>query len=536
MKAFTTFKHIDSQHILATIFFAPLFILSYLYTIPSEDAVILYEYAKNLANHGMITYGGAESPIEGATDFLWMVAIALLKWLGVNEFAAALLLNFIGLILIIHLFPTTRERLIIGLAILLTSYLYASLSGFSVILFSAFYLLSLKLLFDKSKYLYLSLLLLCLIRPDGLIWSIGCVMLRLLQTENSNQLKQEIIRCAIGLIAPGLVYFFWRFWYFGEPFPLPFIVKATPQRDFAFLFFKHSIISVLTAAIPLVSTWLFFSRSKKTAMKFLVLLGLPIIFYSTMMLSQNIGNRFMAPLFFAGIFIVARKKNQNALIVFVLISIITHAKFTTLAIVSNVDSASETVYYASKDLSTLSGRMLTTEAGRLTYYSNWFSEDIQGLNTPRYAHATITENDIASNDYDLIVAYCHLSALDWNNNLQHNLPHSWRQWFDLCKMLINHSRENEYEIYLMPHYVDQPLFKDRVKALLGISDGENLRCRRHDLYAVSEHYSQAPALVAILKKHGAIKYTKELNIMGVNKICKSTQDSLKNQARLGSND
>ena len=271
-------------------------------------------------------------------------------------------------------------------------------------------------------------------------------------------------------------------------------------------------------------------------MKFLVLLGLPIIFYSTMMLSQNIGNRFMAPLFFAGAFIIARKKNQNALIIFALISIITHAKFTTLAIVGNVDSASETVYYASKDLSTLSGRMLTTEAGRLTYYSNWFSEDIQGLNTPRYAHATITENDIASNDYDLIVAYCHLSALDWNNNLQHNLPHSWRQWFDLCKMLINYSRENEYEIYLMPHYVDQPLFKDRVKALLGISDGENLRCRRHDLYAVSEHYSQAPALVAILKKHGAIKYTKELNIMGVNKICKSTQDSLKNQARLGSND
>ena len=58
--------------------FGGLFALSYVYVVPAEDAVILYEYAKNLAQTGLITYGVASVPIEGATDFLWMVVIAFI--------------------------------------------------------------------------------------------------------------------------------------------------------------------------------------------------------------------------------------------------------------------------------------------------------------------------------------------------------------------------------------------------------------------------------------------------------------------------
>ena len=231
-------------YILGVIFFVSLFILSYQYIIPAEDAVILYEYAKNLAHRGVITYGGGVSPIEGATDFLWMAVIASLKWLGAGEFAAALLLNFIGLVLIIFLFSTCKERVAVGLAAAFTPYLYASLAGFSVIFFSALYLLTLKLLFDKSKYLYLSLLLLCLVRPDGVVWGAGCVMLRFLHMESSDQLKQEALRCIAWLIVPGLIYFFWRYWYFGELFPLPFVVKSTLNKDFLFFFNHDSLDSV----------------------------------------------------------------------------------------------------------------------------------------------------------------------------------------------------------------------------------------------------------------------------------------------------
>jgi hypothetical protein len=65
---------------------SPLFLMAYFFTIPGEDSVILYEYAKNLAEKGVITYANAGSPIEGATDFLWMLFIAFMKVLGVDEF------------------------------------------------------------------------------------------------------------------------------------------------------------------------------------------------------------------------------------------------------------------------------------------------------------------------------------------------------------------------------------------------------------------------------------------------------------------
>lgn len=58
---------------------------------PAEDAVILYEYARTWAATGVISYGGAGVPIEGATDFLWMALIAGLKALQVDEFLSSCL-------------------------------------------------------------------------------------------------------------------------------------------------------------------------------------------------------------------------------------------------------------------------------------------------------------------------------------------------------------------------------------------------------------------------------------------------------------
>ena len=49
------------------------FVFFYLYqfSIPYEDASILFSYAENLANTGIISYFPNGSPAEGATDFLF---------------------------------------------------------------------------------------------------------------------------------------------------------------------------------------------------------------------------------------------------------------------------------------------------------------------------------------------------------------------------------------------------------------------------------------------------------------------------------
>ena len=185
--------------------FGGLSALSYAYVVPSEDAVILYEYAKNFAQSGLITYGGASHPIEGATDFLWMVVIAFFKVLGINEFGTALIINFLCLAFMASLFRESIEKLLVGAAFLLTPFLYSSLSGFSTITFSALYVIAIKLLLDRSKYLYVSILLLCLVRPDGVVWGAGLVLVRMLELKTYNEFKGEISRGLTWLVAPGSI-------------------------------------------------------------------------------------------------------------------------------------------------------------------------------------------------------------------------------------------------------------------------------------------------------------------------------------------
>ncbi len=88
---------------------------------------------KNLANHQVITYGGHTAPIEGATDFLWMIIIAILKKMGIAEFYSALALNFFATVILLTLFKEKLARFVIFLSILFTPFLYSSLLGFSTL-------------------------------------------------------------------------------------------------------------------------------------------------------------------------------------------------------------------------------------------------------------------------------------------------------------------------------------------------------------------------------------------------------------------
>lgn len=504
--------------------FIVLFVLAFLFSVPAEDAVILYEYAKNLANTGIITYGGSETPIEGATDFLWMLVIALFKVIGINEFASALLLNFIGLVIIASLFKQPKEKIFVGAAFLLTPFLYASLNGFSAIFFSAFFLITLKLLLQRSKYLYLSLLVLCLIRPDGVIWGAGCVLICIFQSENFEAIKIEIKKCVVWLIMPGLLYFIWRYWYFSELLPLPFVVKSTGQASFS-IFHLSSIYSFFIVLSPLIFCLISFSRNKGEVFRFFILFILPLLFYSTMRLEQNIGNRFMAPLFFAGLYLVSRTYEIRALILFVTISIFIQIKNTVDIAELIANSTRETIYYLSQDLQELHGRMLITEAGRLTYYSNWFSEDSWGLNTPRYAHRLLTTRDVGAGNYDLIVAHCDFEIFNLASETKHD---GGRSWLNQCKSLISFIKQSDYEVFLVPYYNNDvylvPYFdndqslKDRIKTLLGRQTDNKNTCKRYDIYAVSSRYPQEKELKQLLFKYGGIRYDVKLNTIA-DKIC-----------------
>ena len=478
----------------------PLFLLAYQFTIPSEDAVILFEYAKNLATKGVITYGGADTPIEGATDFLWMLTIAAFKKIGMTEFFSALLLSFIGAMILLALVKPFKARLVVVLGLLCTPYLYASLGGFSAIFFSAWYCWCLYLALQKKSGLYFSILILCLIRPDGVVWGAGLILLSLLAVQDQATRKKEIRNLIAHLVVPGLMYFLWRAWYFTEWLPLPFLVKVAGERDL-FLAWSRSLIAVGVTLIPALIAMIFVKTRRVYLRQLLILFILPCMFYASMKLEQNIGNRFLAPMFFGSLLLLTCTDKIMALTIFVATSAV-FAMPTFVPTVSDfLDSKDGNTYYIANDLKELEGKMLVTEAGKLAYYSNWFTEDSWGLNTPRYAHTLINGKEIATGNYDLIMGHCTI------NLLKTKVPertYQDRSWDNQCEALVSYIQAADYRVVLVPFLKVQPS-QTSLRRLLGMHSN-NRGYRRYDMYAISPTYKNSLALFNLLKRYGGIPY------------------------------
>lgn len=492
-----------------------IFYLAYQFCYPSEDALILYVYAKNLANKGMITYSNALIPIEGASDFLSMLIIALLKKVGINEFASALLLNCAATFSIVLLarrlaIPTTLTLL----GILFTPYLYSSLYGFNTLFFSAIYVWCLYLVILRKSEFYFAILLLCLARLDGAVWGVGLIFLHLDLVKEKIEIKKELVALLTYLIIPGLIYFGWRVWYFGEYFPLPLLVKSVGQRDLL-IFFSDSLLMIGYTLIPVLLTALFL-KTKGYLWKAFLLFTLPVLFYSSMRLEQDVGNRFLAPMFFGSLLLTTTEKRIKVTWIFVVISILISLKLSNDTIATVMNSKNENIFSLSSDLSQIHGKMLVTEAGRLAYYTNWDIQDSWGLNTPEYAHNLISRRQLEHSSYDLIVAHCTISMLKDSTSIP--VPLIIRSWDNQCRVLTSYISSTHYDIYLVPFLKNEEFLSQRIKKMMGLSIHKN-NCHRYDIYAISQNYEYNNKLKNIIISHGGILYRKNFTKYSDDSIC-----------------
>lgn len=491
-----------------------------LIAIPAEDAVILYEYAKNFANQGVITYGAHSTiPVEGATDFLWMICIAILAKAGLSQYSAALGITVVATVLLYRLLVARGiPSLVVGVSIATSGYFLSALHGFSTMAFSALYVLCLALATQRDRRTYLAVLFLCLLRPDGVVWGVGIVAMLLWSIDRSD-LRGHLLDMVRFLVVPGVIYFAWRASYFGEWLPLSFLVKATGTRDFLF-FYRYSLASVEWAAVPLVVTLLAGSVSRAVFLRALLLFVLPAMFYGALRLEQNSGNRVLAPMFFGGLFLVVDSGRMRAAIAFVLLSVYL-AWFqpyigTLDTLKSLVNSRRENVYGVAHDLGSLQGRMLVTEAGRLAYYSGWQVDDSWGLNTPRFARRLIDTVDLVAGQYDLINAHCELSLLTAPQTLKRDLSRSWE---NQCAVLVDYIRKSDYEIVLLPFYRG-PTLGQMIRARLSVAyDAVPDQCERYDIFAVSRSYKSRERLLEIMRAHGAQPYVHVQQKMAGDGLC-----------------
>lgn len=394
-------------------------------SVPAEDAVILHQYSRNLAETGVISYIPGGAPAEGATDFLWMLYIALGMKLHVSPEVSSAIANvtaIFGLAYVTLRLARVRRRaismlLVIGLLSLFPQ-IQAAVEGFSVLPFGlAIAATAMCAIEGNDTAAALGSLVLCLIRPDGVVFAVSIIVLLRLVSSTS-RLRTAATYVAL-FVVPGLVYFFWRWHYFGQLLPLPFLVKSNQHRTLG-LFITSSVKSlapfVLFAA---VSLGLVLGRRLlqwQNARLYVALMVIPVIFYANIRLDQDLNERFFVFIPIGILIIVATQWKNDWAFPRMYVFAGTGAAYFLLIFVATAHGVAGNLLNreewirirgigTSLQPAELRGRMLTTEAGFLPYFSRWRAYDAWGLDTPEFARQIIQPDQVVALNADLIVLH-----------------------------------------------------------------------------------------------------------------------------------
>lgn len=207
----------------------------------NDDAFISFRYAKNLiAGHGLVFNPGER--VEGYTNFLWTMIVALGMRLGANPVVftelvgIALFASLLAVWFAFHLHHAKREPEALPLfpvgaavtAVTLHAQIYAT-SGLETMLYALLVSIGFVMVVcDESPRGQLvagaALSLATMTRPDGALFY-GAAF----TASASLAIREKRLRSLVPLIAPALAiylpYFLWRYSYYGYLFPNTFYAK-----------------------------------------------------------------------------------------------------------------------------------------------------------------------------------------------------------------------------------------------------------------------------------------------------------------------
>lgn len=442
----------------------------------NEGAANLFRYSANLAETGVISYNPGGQPVEGATDFLYMVAIAGLAFFGADTHAAAILINILAFGAILVLLRRNgaldmHTGLGISAAFFVMAPFAAALAGFNVFAFCAAILACIVFVIERRVLAFsISALLCCLIRPDGFVFAAPLALLLMYQIRDT---PRQYITIGLALVLPGIAYFLWRWWYFGELMPLPFYVKAEVDRDVLGVFYSGSLKELAPMGdaliIGILALGVSFWRGVLSARQLGPVLAaafLPALtFYLSMNLIQNLGLRFFAFVPLLAVVAICNIADRHARIVFLAALILTLAPkgsphFRYLAFDSNDR-------YIAHAISQLPGNfsMAVTEAGHLAYESGAEVVDLWGLNTPQFARVPASGADIAARQFDMIVLHDASSYTCQAMVAQHKaqrlgpvqgpVEDAPRSWPDMVESVLSGVDPETYRLYRVPAFRPQ---------------------------------------------------------------------------------
>lgn len=486
---------------------------------PFEDAAMIMRYSQHLANGHGVVWNIGESPVDGATDFLFMVAAAVLIKLGLTVGQAVRSIGFLSHLLTILIIYFTNRKIHNGnIPFSFISGLYFAVGiGFSYV--SAYFgtpffalatastwMLSLLLMRQENPTLWLILafsfsgLITGLIRPEGVI--LACLML--LSIVIARGIKNSgsiIVTFGIVFLTLGGTYFLWRWDYFGYPLPNPFYKKG--DGGWKWPTFWTSLSNTLRLSLPVLFAFIYAFRSKETTKLALIYL-IPIIgFASAFGLvsdEMNFGARFQyatVPLALMSWIplvgkidlekynpLTSRERNVIFASFIVLCAGLVYYSWYQNCHLIMYQQSCEQPY--SRDGRLEMARMLAdyrgkgyviavTEAGLLPYYSGWTAIDTWGLNDQFIAHnGGITKEYLDQYKPHIIMFHDYYSPLVPPRLTEANLR---QRWFSMTILLKEYAEENNYVLaavfgdspYDTHYYYVRPDFEDSKRLVVQIS-------------------------------------------------------------------
>lgn len=404
---------------------------------PMEDAAMLLRYSQNLAAGHGIRWSLNQAPIDGATDFLYMVLTAWLSRLAhLDVVAASRWIDIFAQTVTVGVIYPSARRLGGGRWLSAAAALYLIAGPFNGLtnacfgtpLFALFLMLcwsaALRYALGRRSWanavpMALFGLLAGLTRPEGVLIA-ALILVATLYLADAGKTPQivrpQIVRqllashlAIFGLL--GGAYFLWHWHYFGWPLPNPFYIKGNghlyPQSV------KHAamnLVTLLLPALPLVPLgWLAESTRRLTNALLLVVVPFTLM-WGLLSNANNHLFRFqyaIVPLVLMTVPALARDLATPGLPHLDLEmwgrsrSPLQHNALRLAAVLATLAAmlyASRTTHYYdtawgmrtfARRLQPLAAKgytMAVTEAGALPLYSEWNVIDGLGLNDAYIAH------------------------------------------------------------------------------------------------------------------------------------------------------
>jgi arabinofuranosyltransferase len=210
------------------------------YQFVCDDAFISFRYGRNLARGYGLTYNVSDGPVEGYSNFLWVLLSAVAEsQLWDVVWLAPLVSTLCGVVLVIAFERFCRERLGFDPATAFVATAWFawspstavwSTSGLATMPFAlVFFLTAESLLFRRANVRSVVLCaLLMLLRSEGLLWVVCLLALSVLSRllDRERDVLKGLGRVALGVCALAIVYTSFRGAHFGTLVPNTALVKV----------------------------------------------------------------------------------------------------------------------------------------------------------------------------------------------------------------------------------------------------------------------------------------------------------------------